>query len=199
MNRRTNKNLIIGGLIAVLCIMAVGYAAFSTVLTINASSSIDSTWLVKYDTNATTNYVVTNGIGDTTAPNTTASISNTDAVISFTDDTTARLTAQLYQPGDKVVFTLIVRNEGTLGATLSKSSIVPSGCTVEGNTCSNGHIKYTVGDYSKTTLSAKDGSTVDTATIKVTAEFLNDSTIYAYTTSETASIDLNLMAVQTRG
>jgi len=210
MSKRTNKNLIIGGLIAIVCIMAVGYAAFNTVLTINASSSIDSRWDVKYDTSAsaTTNYVVTNGVGGTTMPNTSVSGSNTDAVISFNDDMTARLTAHLYQPGDKMVFTLTVRNEGNIPANLSKSSITPNGCVVSGNTCSNGIVKYTVGNYyncqnkneSKTTLAAKKNSTVDTACIDVTSEFLNDDTIYAYTntTSGAASIDLTLSAIQTR-
>ena len=196
MRGRNNKTYIIEALLAVVCIMTVAYAAFSTSLTINASSSIDSTWSVKYDSSssAAIDYVVTNGIGDTSDPNTTASAANTDVTMTLTD-TLATLSAKLYQPGDKVVFTLTVRNEGSLKASLSKSTITGTGCTVSGSTCDNGHIKFTVGDYSKSTLSAVSGSTVDTATIQVTAEFM-DVDITSLTASESASISIPLTAVQ---
>ncbi len=195
---RVNKNYVIAALLSIVCIMGVGYAAFATSLTINASSSIDSTWSVKYDTTATTAYVVTNGIGDTTGPNTTPSVSNTDAIMSITDSV-ATLTAKLYQPGDKIVYTLTIRNEGTLKAGLSKSSITGTNCTVSGNTCTtgNGHIKFTVGDYSKSLLAAKNGSTVDTATIQITAEFV-DMNITSLTAAESASIRVPLTASQVK-
>ena len=41
------KNLIIGGLIAIVLAMAVGYAAFATNLDINGTSTIDSKWDVR--------------------------------------------------------------------------------------------------------------------------------------------------------
>lgn len=193
---KVNKNYVIAVLIAMVCVMAVAYAAFSTSLTINASSTINSTWNVKFDTSATTAYSVVNGIGGTTAPNTTVSASNTDATMSITN-TAATLSAKLYQPGDKVIFTLTVRNEGSLKAGLSRSSISGTNCNVSNNICttSNGHIKFTVGSFSKSTLAAKNGNTVDTATIQVTAEFA-DVNITSLTSAESASITIPLTAVQ---
>lgn len=195
---KVNKNYVIAVLIAMVCVMAVAYAAFSTSLTINASSTINSTWNVRFDTSATTAYSVVNGIGGTTAPNTTVGASNTDATMSITN-TAATLSAKLYQPGDKVIFTLTVRNEGSLKAGLNRSSISGTSCNVSGNTCTtaNGHIKFTVGNFSKSTLAAKSGSTVDTATIQVTAEFA-DVDITSLTSAESASITIPLTAVQVK-
>lgn len=50
MNKRTNRirrNYIIAGLCVILVIMAVGYAAFSSQLKINGTSSISSSWNIK--------------------------------------------------------------------------------------------------------------------------------------------------------
>ena len=43
---KDSKNLVIGMLCAVLCIMAVAYAAFTTTLNINGSANISSNWSV---------------------------------------------------------------------------------------------------------------------------------------------------------
>ena len=201
MNGRANKKIIIGGLLAALCVMAVAYATFSTQLTINASSSVDSVWDVRYNTSnaALTNYNITTGISGASAPS-----SNDVSIVFSESNTVATLTAHLYQPGDVVTFTLTVENHGTLPAQLSKSSIVPTGCVVgtdgQGHdTCSNGHIMYTVYGYSKNVLNPAQSNVPDTATIQVKAEFVESGeTISIYTAGETASIDLTLNAVQYR-
>ena len=48
-----HKNILIGALLAVVFVMAVGYAAFAQQLTINGSAEITSTWDVKYDSTKT--------------------------------------------------------------------------------------------------------------------------------------------------
>ena len=56
MNRRfnrTQRNYIIIGLCAILVIMGVGYAAFSSQLKISGTSNIDSTWDVQITTLST--------------------------------------------------------------------------------------------------------------------------------------------------
>ena len=52
MNRK-NKSTLIAGLLAAIVLMAVGYAAFSTTLTIGSSASVSSTWNVAFDTTKT--------------------------------------------------------------------------------------------------------------------------------------------------
>ena len=45
-----HKNILIGALLAVVFVMAVGYAAFAQTLTINGSAEITSSWDVRYET-----------------------------------------------------------------------------------------------------------------------------------------------------
>ena len=49
-----HKNVLIGALLAVVFVMAVGYAAFAQQLTINGSAEITSNWHVGFDTSKTT-------------------------------------------------------------------------------------------------------------------------------------------------
>ena len=44
-----HKNVLIGALLAVVFVMAVGYAAFATTLTINGEATITSNWHVGFD------------------------------------------------------------------------------------------------------------------------------------------------------
>ena len=52
MNKK-NKSALIGGLLAIIVLMATGYAAFSTTLTIGSSANVSSTWNVAFDTTKT--------------------------------------------------------------------------------------------------------------------------------------------------
>ena len=49
-----NKNILIGTLLAVVFVMAVGYAAFAQQLTINGTATINSSWDVHFDQTKTT-------------------------------------------------------------------------------------------------------------------------------------------------
>ena len=57
MSNNKKRNIIIGSLCAVVLLMAVGYAAFQTVLNIQGTSNITSSWNVKI-TNVTSKNIV---------------------------------------------------------------------------------------------------------------------------------------------
>ncbi len=178
-----NKNILIGGLIAIVVVMVSGYAAFATQLNINGTANITSSWNVAFDTTQTSAYTPTTGLSGATAPT---------GSIAFTDDQTANLTANLNQPGDKIVFTLTVKNTGNLKAKLEAPTLTGTSCTVSDLTCTSasGHIKFTVTNPTPTSIAATTG----TATITVTAEYPNTTVEEAST--ESASIKVSLNATQ---
>ncbi len=175
-----NKNILIGGLMAIVVVMAVGYAAFATQLNVNGTANITSSWKVAFDTTKTSAYTATTGLTGATAPTGT---------ITFGNDQTATLVANLNQPGDKIVFTLTVKNTGTLKAKLGAPTLTGTSCTVNGLTCTStsGHIKFTVTNPSPTSLAAKTG----TSTITVTAEYPNTTISSASTESASLKVSLN--------
>ena len=101
-NRKRQRKMIIGSLLAIVFVMAVGYAAFSTNLNISGSGAISSNWNVKI-TNITSKDIV-GGAGNKTAP----TYSNTTATFSTT----------LQSPGDSITYDITVSNEGTIDAKL---------------------------------------------------------------------------------
>ena len=102
-----HKNALIGALLAVVFVMAVGYAAFAQLLTINGTATIDSNWDVHFDPNQNT-ASPTMGAGGTVQP--------TGTIAYTSNNTVATLTANLKQPGDEVSFTLKPSNYGSLNA-----------------------------------------------------------------------------------
>lgn len=177
------RNTLVLGVVAVLMLMAIGYAAFSSQLTITGGANITSTWNVGFDTSQTSAYTPTTGISGGTAPT---------GSISFPNEQSATLTANLTQPGDSVEFTLTIENNGTIAAQLGTPSLQGSNCTVSGLTCTttSGHIRFTVSNPVSTNLPASTGTT----TMTVTAEFPNVSV--SNSTPETAGITVNLNATQ---
>ena len=98
-----HKTALIGGLLAVVVVMAVGYAAFSQTLIINGSASIDSNWQIR--------------IIDIAA-STTGSGVNAGAEVG-SDYLSASFNTSLTSPGDTVTYTITVENQGTIDAKLS--------------------------------------------------------------------------------
>lgn len=98
-----NKVLIISLVLCLFAILAVGYAAFSTMLTINGTSNITSSWQVEI-TNATIKEV-------SGAQNVANPIVSPEAVTFNTD---------LVSPGDYVIYEVTVSNEGSIDAKLNK-------------------------------------------------------------------------------
>ncbi len=180
-----NKNILIGGLLAIVLVMAVGYAAFATQLNINGTAQITSSWDVHFDETKTSGAGVidaTAGLSGATAP--TGTISYGD------NNLTATLNANLNQPGDKVVYTLTIENAGTLSAKSATPSLTLTDGQVTGLTATKGHIKFTVTKPTPATIDA-DG----TATMTVTAEY-TDVAQNETTTNETAQLNVTLSYTQ---
>lgn len=106
MNKRFNRiqrNYMIIGLCAILLIMTVGYAAFSSQLRISGTSNISSSFLVKI-----TNIEVSNVVGGA---------QDKEGVTTHTDDT-ATFGTTLQSPGDSITYDITIENQGTIDAVL---------------------------------------------------------------------------------
>ena len=173
-----NKNILIGGLLAIVLVMAVGYAAFATQLQINGTAQITSSWNVHFDTTKTVDPAATTNQSGKLAI-TPGSSEQPSGSITFTNDTTANVAATLKAPGDSVQFTLTIVNDGTINAT--KNSVVlaldsatatalgQNAPTVAGTdrTVTIGHIKFDITEPA-TSLPATSGSNTTTMTVTAT-------------------------------
>ena len=104
--RRENKkrNKIIIGLISLLLIMTVGYAAFQTNLNIKGTSKISSNWDIR--------------ITNVTSGNKTGNAEN--AKTPTWTNLTASMEANLYEKGDAMEYEVTVENKGTFDAKLEE-------------------------------------------------------------------------------
>ncbi len=182
MNQK-NKSILIGGLIAIVLIMAVGYAAFSTALTISSTANVTASWNVAFDSTKTSGTGVVSTSGSATGGTISYSNNNQTATISQTG---------LTKPGDSATYTLTIKNTGTIAATLGTPTVTGTSCTVSGLTCtsSSGHIKFTVTAPASSSLAASTGTT----TMTVKAEYPN--TTVSSSSTESASISVSLTATQ---
>ena len=104
-NRR-QRNYIILGLCSILLVMAAGYAAFKSQLTINGTSNITSDWKVLI----------------TDIQSKTLSGDAADAEVPSHTDTTAKFKTNLVSPGDSMQYTVTVENRGNIDAVLKTLS-----------------------------------------------------------------------------
>ena len=159
-----HKNVLIGDLLAVVFVMAVGYAAFAQQLTINGSAEITSRWDV---------HMLQEGAE--WAPSSTMGTSPSGTVTVAPGGLTATFSAALISPGDTVTYTIPIVNAGTLDArldTITLSSDTPEMVIDNGRltaTTKDGDIKYTVTSPGTGTLNANNGQ----ATITIVAEFVD--------------------------
>ena len=157
-----SKRAIIITMCTLICIMAVGYAAFATQLTINGTANIESTWNVEF-TNIT-QVSKTSGVTITSAP--TAS------------GTTATFNVDLTSPGDKVVYRITVTNNGTLNAIIDKITASETGSDA---------IKFEVTGVKKgDKLASKKTTTFD-----VTISYDSSVTAQPSTTKNQLTVDIN--------
>ena len=101
------KNLIIGGLMAVVLVMVVGYAAFASNLKISGTSNISTSWNI-----AITDVSISNKVGS-------ASVSGTPEYGGLT----ASFSTNLVLPGDSITYNIKVENKGNLSAKLNKITL----------------------------------------------------------------------------
>lgn len=185
-----HKNALIGALLAVVFVMAVGYAALTQQLNITGTATINdisSNWNVHFDNtqNESSGAVdVTRGDGGSKDPSGTI-------VYGGTNNETATLNATLIQPGDSVKFTLTIKNYGSISANLATPSVAADSSSqskgsCSGTTCTFGNITYTVGNLSTTRI-----GTNETATITVTATFNELATTVGTVTTAGITVTTN--------
>lgn len=181
-----HKNALIGALLAVVFVMAVGYAALSQTLTITGTATVtdqSQNWNVHFDEEKTSG----SGVVDTST-GTGGTVNPTGTIKYGNNNHTATLDATLIQPGDSVKFTLTIVNEGSITADLNDLVITPTdgGGTLAGSTVTAGNITFTVTDPSETTLAQGE-----TATVSVTATFNSGATSVGDVTTAGISVTMN--------
>lgn len=107
------KSLVIIAMIIAVITMAIGYAAFQTQLKINGTGSITSTWNISI-TNLTS--AATGAAYNVSTPSYTA--------------TTASFNVGLKKPGDKMTFTVTIKNGGTVDAIIDTIDTKATGSNV---------------------------------------------------------------------
>ena len=138
--KRTRKKIIVA-LLGLLCIMTVGYAAFSTVLNISGTANITSNWDVRI-TNVSTDTIV----GEAT-----------NAVTPSWTNLTANMEAYLYNKGDYITYLVTIENRGTFNAELD-------GVIINGN--NNSAVKITSSGYTIGEILAPNSSKIITVKIE---------------------------------
>ncbi len=106
-NYKNNKSILIGGLLAVVVLMAVGYAAFASSLKISGTSNISTSWNISI-----TDITTSNKVGS-------ASVSGTPEHSGLT----ASFNTNLVLPGDSITYNIKVENKGNLNAKLNKITL----------------------------------------------------------------------------
>lgn len=201
------KQIMIGVLSVIVCIMAVGYAYLSQQLTVNGTAHIDSTWDVRI-TNITAQANTVTGGAAGTADQPYVEGTNDDGT-RVVNTATANFDAALMNPGDSVVYTVTVANYGTLPAALASFTEVyknASNTTIDNS--ADDAIVYTISGISAdstngyTELAARqDASTPTTITFTVTATYR--STVTAQPTADqlkkTLTLTLNFQQDMTPG
>ena len=162
MNKSKKRNIIIGSLCAVVLLMAVGYAAFITVLNIQGTSNITSSWNVKITKVESKNIVGTaSNSGDP----------------SF-EELSATFKTSLQAPGDSIEYDITVTNAGSLDAKLDEITLSDT---------NNPAIKFTSSGMAK-----GDVITVgSTKVLTVKVEYLSSVSEQPTNTTSSLTVDLD--------
>ena len=172
---KDSKNLVIGMLCAVICVMAVAYAAFSTTLKVNGTASIDSSWKVAIDSvDCPTKTPVTGGAADSVT-----------ATATKNSDSLATIAMKFTQPGDSAVCTVTYKNSGNLDAVLTHTITGAAGTKA---------IKFTItGATDKGTTDLLKGKS---HTVTVKGEYLTSVTGEPAEADKTATLQITSVAAQ---
>lgn len=178
---RDSKNMVIGMLCAVVCIMAVAYAAFSTSLTVTTTATVASNWCVKIrEASCPEEDFETDG----------AAGSVTASVIPAANGLSATFEMEFTQPGDSATCKVTYENCGSLNAELTHLAYlittgeggqeVANSLTINGSgtathqTAPNGILFTISGLEQNKKLNAKTESTAaGTNTIVITGTFID--------------------------
>ncbi|MBR3229552.1 MAG: hypothetical protein IKF91_01845 [Bacilli bacterium] len=190
-SERDKRTYLIIALCAILVVMGVGYAAFSSLLTINGTANISNSWCVGFDNTMTSTMQVTKGVSTGTQP--TGSMSYSGTACGSNLQPNSSLNAHFYQPGDEIEYTLTITNKSTVAAAI-KSILVDNESVTSNTTKKKDNITYIVEMPEDTTL-APNAST----TMKVIAKFQNETDITGNVNGETQSIEVKINAEQDDG
>ena len=166
-----NKNIIIGALLAIVLVMTVAFAAFSTSLTITDTASTAKKWEIKI-----TSIEKTSGTATDVPYNATSATDGTRVV----NDLSANFKAQFVSPGDSATYTVTVKNNGTLAAKVSNIAFTNGNTDAITNT-------YT-GIAQNDTLAAGESTT-----FTVTTTYTSNVTSQPYVTKANCSITLTFI------
>lgn len=159
-----NKNVLIGGLLAIVFVMAVGYAAFATQLNITGSANVTSSWDVHIKS-------ITAGTPVGTATSKSATVGE--------GGLSANFEASLVAPGDTISYDVVVENSGTLPAKLTDLVFTPGSSTAI--------------EYANTGMAVNDQIAAGaTKTIKVTVGYKSTVTGQPAEGDKTSSLTMNL-------
>ena len=156
------KKIITITMCSLICIMAIGYAAFATNLTINGTANITSTWKVLFTKIEEASK--TSGVTITSAP--TAEVTN------------ATFNVDLKSPGDKIVYKITVANQGTLDAIISDITASETGSDA---------IKFEISGIKKGDRLAKSATT----SFNVTISYDSSITSQPSKTNNTLTVNIN--------
>ena len=161
---KKKKNMIIGGLLALIFLLSIGYAAFATSLNISGTANTSS-WIIK----------ITN-IREKTHTGGADTVST-----SFTD-LSATFSSTLTQPGDSVTYEVTVENMGNIDASLKK---------VTKTFTQNKYIDVTYSGLLEGQMLYKQGQAGSSAVMEVTVTF-KDIEIESLTDTITSNITISL-------
>ena len=157
-----SKKIIMITMCCLICVMAIGYAAFATNLTINGTANITSTWKVVFT--KIEEVSKTSGVTITSAPT--------------AEGTSATFDVDLISPGDKIVYKITVANQGTLDAIINDITASETGSDA---------IKFEITGIKKGDKLAKS----QTSTFNVTISYDSNVTTQPALTDNTLTIDIN--------
>ncbi|MEI3508675.1 MAG: DUF6273 domain-containing protein [Bacilli bacterium] len=162
MSNNKKRNIIIGVLCAIVLLMAVGYAAFNTVLNIKGTSNITSSWNIKITKIETKNIVGT-------------ASNNGDP--SF-EELSATFKTILQAPGDSIEYDITVSNAGSLDAKLDEITLSDT---------NNPAIKFTASGMTKGDVITAGNTKV--LTVKV--EYISSVSEQPTNTTSSLTVDLD--------
>ena len=157
-----SKKIIMITLCCLICVMAIGYAAFATNLTINGTANITSTWKVLFTK--------------------IEEVSKTSGVtiikVPTAEGTNATFNVDLKSPGDKIIYKITVANQGTLDAIINDITASETGSDA---------IKFEITGINKGDKLAKSTTT----TFNVTISYDESVTSQPALTDNTLTISIN--------
>ncbi|MBR2708564.1 MAG: hypothetical protein IKE90_03945 [Bacilli bacterium] len=190
-SKQDQRNYIIIGLCMILVVMGVGYAAFSSLLTINGTANISNSWCVGFDQTKTNTYTASAGIEGGVVPTGTMEYSGTACETNYVPN--ASLTANFKQPGDEIEYTLTIKNKSSVTADIKSITVGENSLTTD-TTITRGNVQFIIHMPESSTLASNTETTM-----KVVAKFQNTTDITGPYTGETQTISVGINVEQDDG